>query len=249
MTSMAHDVDPKRSHLRLQPATRRGLADEVAQQLIAEIDRLQLVPGSRVPSERDLMAAMQVGRSTIREALKSLEAVGLIEIRHGQGAFVLDADASAPHRAGSALPSALTRGVTLDLIEARRPVELATARLAAERRTKSDLDDLKSLLRDHQRALKANDPVTVYAARFHTVVAQSAHNEVLYAFVSTLLPMFEERGPVLEELPTFREWELDQHSAIADQIRKADGTQAEALMAAHLDGVATFYRSLGAITA
>jgi GntR family transcriptional regulator, transcriptional repressor for pyruvate dehydrogenase complex len=248
MTTLKAPTDPVGSVLQFQPATRRGLADEVSQQLIAEIERLQLGPGARFPSERVLMEAMRVGRSTIREALKSLEAVGLIEIRHGQGAFVLDTDVSAPHRAGSGFSSALTRGVTHDLIEARRPVELATARLAAERRTKTDIEEMKALLRDHQLAFKHDLPVTVYAARFHTVVAQSAHNEVLLAFVSKLLPMFEERGPILEELPTFREWELDQHTAIATQIRKGEPEQAETLMAAHLDGVAAFYRSLGAIT-
>ena len=74
--------------------TRSKLAETVAQQLLAELRDKRPAPGSKIPSERELMAALGVGRSTIREAINGLAMLGVLEIRHGQGAFVLDPDPS-----------------------------------------------------------------------------------------------------------------------------------------------------------
>src|ERR1700678_1080310 len=100
-----------------------------------------------MPSERELMQMLQVGRSTVREALKGLEVLGLVEIRHGQGAYV-----KAPTILSGRpfdLAGAMSKGVTLDLLEARIPVELEVARLAPQRRTSTDVSDLASVIRDH----------------------------------------------------------------------------------------------------
>src|ERR687887_1934589 len=96
------------SPLTLTPAPRSKLAATVAQQILDEIRGKRLERGTRVPSERQLMEALGVGRSTIREAINGLAMLGVLEIRHGQGAFVANPDAGiAP---GRAIAAALARG-------------------------------------------------------------------------------------------------------------------------------------------
>src|ERR1700758_2102865 len=103
--------------LSLRPVARGKLAESVANQLMNELRGKGLPVGARIPSERELMRAFGVGRSTIREAVNGLAMLGVLEIRHGQGAFVANplAGSSPP----SAIASALARGVTRDLFAAR----------------------------------------------------------------------------------------------------------------------------------
>src|SRR6185436_2001054 len=110
-------ADPTTVELTFQPVARSKLAETVAQQLLQEIREKKLVAGTRIPSERELMASLGVGRSTIREAVNGLAMLGVLEIRHGQGAYVSDPTAGAGGR--SAITTALARGFTRDLFEAR----------------------------------------------------------------------------------------------------------------------------------
>jgi DNA-binding FadR family transcriptional regulator len=127
------------------PIVRTKLAQSVADRLVSDIRARNLPPGTRMPSERDLMEQLGVGRSTIREATNGLAMLGVLEIRHGQGAFVLDPSARAA--LPPAIAAALGRGVTRDLFEARELVEVHTARLAAELRTDADLREIAQALR------------------------------------------------------------------------------------------------------
>src|ERR671931_391933 len=102
----------------LEPASRRKLSETVAEQLMEAFR--DLPPGTKVPSERELTKDLGVGRSTVREALNALAVLGVLTIRHGQGAFIAEgapADgAAAPH---AVLTQALERAETREFIEAR----------------------------------------------------------------------------------------------------------------------------------
>jgi GntR family transcriptional repressor for pyruvate dehydrogenase complex len=219
----------------LNRAPRSRLAGVVADQLLGEIQAKHLAGGTRMPSERELVAALGVGRSTVREAINGLAMLGILEIRHGQGAFVVDAGpAAAPARA---LATALARGATRDLFEARCLVECEAARLAARRRTAADVAELEQALDDHERALLAGAPAVEPAVRFHVAVAQAAHNEVLTGFILSFGSALSERGPVLEAEPGYREWELAEHAEVLAPIRDGDPDAAQRRMRAHLDAV------------
>jgi GntR family transcriptional regulator, transcriptional repressor for pyruvate dehydrogenase complex len=229
--------------LTLSRAPRSKLAETVAQQLLSEVRGKELAPGTRMPSERELMAAMGVGRSTIREAINGLAMLGVLEIRHGQGAFVANPDAgAAPH---GAIAAALARGATRDLFEARRLVEIETARLAGERRTDSDLRDLAQALADHEDAIRKGTPGVEPSVRFHLCVAEAAHNEVLAGFVHSFSEPLSERGPILEAVPGFREWEIEQHRSVFTPISEGDPVAAADAMRAHLDAVVPHHERIG----
>jgi DNA-binding transcriptional regulator YhcF (GntR family) len=125
------------STLELQRATRQRLSHTVADLLVEGIREQGLGPGTRLPSERELMRRLHVGRSTVREALNGLALSGVLEIRHGQGVFVASRSAPGPE----ALDVALERGVTRALTQARLVVEPALAAIRwLDRDTGSDGD-------------------------------------------------------------------------------------------------------------
>jgi GntR family transcriptional regulator, transcriptional repressor for pyruvate dehydrogenase complex len=229
--------------LTLRPVPRSKLAESVASQLLDEIRVKRLPPGTRMPSERQLMAALGVGRSTIREAINGLGMLGILEIRHGQGAFVANPDAGLT--APSAIALALARGVTLDLFEARRLVEPETARLAAERRTETDLREMEQALADHEQAIRTDMPAVEPSVRFHLSIAEAAHNEWLAGFVQSFHQPLTERGPLLEAVPGFREWEIAQHRSVFEPIEAGDPERAIERMRAHLDAVVPHHERLG----
>jgi GntR family transcriptional repressor for pyruvate dehydrogenase complex len=227
----------------LSPISRSKLAESVAQQLLGEIRNNGLAPGTRMPSERELMSALGVGRSTIREAMNGLAMLGVLEIRHGQGAFVRNPDAGTEVPRGIA--AALSRGITRDLFEARRLIEVHVARLAAERRTEADLSEIADCLADHARAIALGDPGVEPSVRFHVRIGEAAHSEVLCSFVSSFAELMTERGPVLEGIDGYREWEIEQHRSVFDPIRDGNPDLAAERMAAHLDAVVPFHERLG----
>jgi GntR family transcriptional repressor for pyruvate dehydrogenase complex len=214
---------------------RPKLSEEIARILLTEIRTRELPPGTRLPSERELMAQLQVGRSTIREVINGLAILGAIEVRHGQGAFVRDPDATAP--VPNALAAALARGVTRDLFEARRVVEVHTARLAAARRTPGDMSALDEILHEHDRAIATGISGVGPSVRFHVRLAWAAGNEILTQTVKSVANLLSERGPGLEALAGYREWELGEHRAVLAAVATGDADRAAARMEAHLDQV------------
>ncbi len=220
------------SGLSFSPISRSKLAETVAEQLLAEIRSKELAPGTRIPSERDLMAALGVGRSTVREAVNGLAMLGVLEIRHGQGAFVADPAAGAilPRAIGAALG----RGVTADLFEARELVEVHTARLAAQRRTAVDLRELERTLGEHEQAIEQDACAVEPSVRFHAQIAEAAHSEVLASFVCSFGEILTERGHELDGQRGFREWEIEQHRRVFEAVRDSAPELAAERMHAHL---------------
>ena len=160
----------------LKPAPRHKLAETVAQQLLAQVRSGIYEPGVRMPSERELMASLGVGRSTIREALNGLAVLGVIEIRHGQGGFVIHAD---PQRPRARSRRRFAKGVTRDLLEARVAVEVTIADLAARRRTPADIREIEAILDESAALLERDEAAAELAARFHLEIAEAAHDELL----------------------------------------------------------------------
>jgi GntR family transcriptional regulator, transcriptional repressor for pyruvate dehydrogenase complex len=157
---------------------------EIARQLLGQLLGGQLAPGTRLPSERQLAQAMGVGRSAIREALKSLDVLGIIEVRQGDGTY-LKQDSS------DLLPQAIEWGLMLgqprtrDLIEARRHIEVIIARLAAQRIDGETLDQLAEDMRAMREAGSAQDFVEADIA-FHLTLAKAAGNSVLADVLSSI---------------------------------------------------------------
>src|SRR5437870_1218229 len=124
----------------LQPRTvrRAAVTDEIVAALVSLILDRGLRPGDKLPSERELMVHLSVGRSSLREAIRTLGALGMVEVAVGSGMYVADGGTSALTRP---LSWGLLMGgqSTRDVIDARRVIEVELVGLAAERATEEDL--------------------------------------------------------------------------------------------------------------
>jgi GntR family transcriptional repressor for pyruvate dehydrogenase complex len=188
-----------------------------------------------------------VGRSTVREALNGLAMLGAVEVRHGAGAFVSGKPRTGKPGAQTStdIAAALTKGVTRELLEAREIVEAAIARLAALRRTDADLREIEAVLEGHKRSLTSP---AKYAADFHVLLAEAAHNEVLTGVFKSFLKLMVKRGPRLyARLKDFAKWELDQHRAIYEAVRAGDAELAAERMHGHVRAMEAHYRKTGTV--
>src|SRR5919201_3829402 len=188
----------------------------------------RLKPGERLPSERELAAQFGVSRVTVRDALRALEAMGLVEIRVGArgGAFVrapsgsLVAQAMADMIAMSAVDAA-------DVVEARLIVEFGTVTLACARATEEDLQALDALDKRARAALKAGTYTRELSWEFHALLVNAAHNGAIeglaQSFRSTL-----SMHPVRVREPRKRSFAatVDEHRRILAAVERRDAETA-----------------------
>jgi GntR family transcriptional repressor for pyruvate dehydrogenase complex len=233
--------------LSLKPATRQKLTATVAVQLLEEMQRRGLAPGTRMPSERELMAALGVGRSTIREALNGLAMLGVVEIRHGQGTFILDPKLRIGAQNDDLL-AAIGQSVSQTLLEARRPVEVEIARLAAQRRSEQDLARLEDIIGRQEAAVREERSGARPAAQFHLALADAAHNEILAEFIASIMKLLVERGPQLEALDGYIQWEVAEHRGLLDAVRLGDPVEAARRMDSHLTQMEAHHHSMNQAT-
>jgi DNA-binding FadR family transcriptional regulator len=192
--------------------------------------------GSRVPAEPELVRALGVSRNTVREAVRALVHVGLLDPRPGDGTYV---------RADTGLDAALERAArrwgALDAFEVRNMLERDAARLAAQRRNDTDLDVIDAALRHRAQVQLAPRPAVAGPAdadpaagnqafleadaAFHQAVVAATHNRVLIELYSRLADPL--RASVAEVLRVSDDRLDDRHHALARAVRDADPAAAE----------------------
>lgn len=178
--------------LDLSPVKRPRLSSEILTRLQQGIRDGMLSVGDKLPSERELAESFGVSRNSVREALRALEALGVIEVRHGDGTFI-----QAPDVASLLSPyfNVLQEKQTFlrEVLEFRRLLEPSLARLAAERATEHDLERLEAILGDHEGQIKNNESVVEVDLAFHRAIAHAAHNHVIqstFELLSTTMQDF-----------------------------------------------------------
>lgn len=211
--------------------TRRGsLVDQVITQLRAAISSGEWPVGHRIPPETELVAVLDVGRNTVREAVRALAHGGLLEVRQGDGTYV---------RATSELSGALRTlcGPELrEVLEVRRTLEVEAARLAAARRTDDDLAALRAALAERDVAVEAvagtaragDRPAAAALERaaradtdFHTAVVRCAGNDLLAELYRGVVEAVA--GSVVTTMPgTVGTDEDVSHGGIVDAIADRD---------------------------
>ena len=218
---------------RVDRIRREPLATEIARRLVEFFLSGELAPGDQIPSERQLAEAFGVGRSAMREALKALTLLGLLDVRHGDGTYLRRADATL-------LPNVIEWGLllgeqrTMDLVEARRKIEAIIAGLAAERRGPQDIDDLRRLLermadRNGDRAGFVDADVA-----FHLRLAETARNTALREILSSIQALLRAWiGRVIAAAES-TEVSYREHVPIVDAVERGDPAAAAATMEAHM---------------
>ncbi|MDX3263822.1 FCD domain-containing protein [Streptomyces sp. NPDC093228] len=220
-------------------------SSRVSQLIVDQIRMLlkeeRLQPGDRLPSERELCTQFGVSRVTVREALRSLEASGLVEIRLGArgGAFVT---APSSRRVGEGLADLLSLSplTATEVTEARLVFELGIVPLIIERATEEDLDALRALCDEHAEAVKQGTYDMEMSADFHTRVAACTHNGAIEMLVQSF------HGPLLMSLreaqsiePQMGHRGSKEHRKFVEAIAARDAEAATEIMRTHLQRTAS----------
>lgn len=231
-------MSPERSYAyvepHLTPIQKTNLSDEVISRIMRLLADGALKPGEQLPAERDLAARLGVGRSSLREALKSLTLMGILEVRPGEGRFVRPTQTPAFLKS---LEFALLMGRrhTQELVEARFILEPEIAALAAERATPEDLDQLEATMQ-RMRAAVLRDPERFVDSdvEFHVVLARAARNSVLFHVMQTireLLHVWIDRvARMADNMPRT----VEEHEGVLAAVRARNGPAARDAMARHL---------------
>lgn len=209
------------------------LADKVAELLKKAILSGQLQPGDRLPPERILGERFGVSRTVIREAVRSLAAKGLVEVRSGSGSVV--ARVEAPAVAETIRLYIQGASIGHDLVdELRRIVEVQAAGLAAERATEADLAELSARLQAMAGVIDEPRERAVQDVEFHRGVAHATRNPLLVVLLDAIVePLLAIREGTLG-LPGRAQRALDAHARILERIAERDGDGAREAMRAHL---------------
>ena len=216
------------------PISKSGVSDLLIQRLLGFVTAGRLQPGDKLPSERELAERFQVSRPTVREAMKALSFLGVVEIRHGGGAFV------------SALNAAELLGplsfflnlseVTVEkLFDARRLIEGEISALAAKLATSGDLIHLESLIAMQETQKIYAEEYLVLDSQFHEFLGQISGNPFLARASQSLNVLgveFRRKAAISKETPARS---IADHRVIMKALRDADPEAARQAMVAHMD--------------
>lgn len=220
------------------------------EQVLAQIEQKildgTLRPGEKLPSERDLVVALGVSRTSVREALRALEAMGIIESKVGSGR---DAGSVVTGQSTAALTNLLRLHLALaqislaDLVETRIQLERGAARGAAAAHTAADIAGLQTLL-DEMRSPELEYPqFNALDTEFHVGIARISGNALTANLMQALRAVVEhEMTAVFERLPEWRtvaDALVNEHEAILRAIEKGAGETAADLVADHIRGFYT----------
>ncbi|WP_438485886.1 FadR/GntR family transcriptional regulator [Streptomyces sp. S186] len=226
----------------LRSTARTSLVELVIEQMERLIADGEWPVGAKIPPEPVLVTQLDVGRNTVREAVRALVHTGMLEPRQGDGTYV-----RARSGFGAAVQRRLRRAANLETYEVRSCLERDAARHAAERRTDEDLAALREALAVRDRAWADGDADRFVEAdlRFHRAVAAAAHNTLL-------AELYEQFGDALRDavaavvgtplLPDAVRHQFDAHTAIVDAIEARDPEAAERAALAHLAEAAAALR-------
>jgi GntR family transcriptional repressor for pyruvate dehydrogenase complex len=219
------------------PRIKRSTVSELAMEaILASISQGTLRPGDRVPPQRQLVAQLGLSRPALREALRGLASLGVIEIIPGRGAFVRHIKPEVLIDPEPLL-FLLERDSLLHALEVRQILEVEAIGLAAERAGSDDLADIERSLNRIEHAVSSEvDGALQHSPGFHMAIAKATHNPVLVSMVKPFLRLMARGAEVIDEcLPEARKQEYHLHYELYEAIIKRNPDEARERMRHHLD--------------
>jgi GntR family transcriptional regulator, transcriptional repressor for pyruvate dehydrogenase complex len=219
----------------------KKIYEEVAETIHEMIRKGQLLPGDRLDSVQQLAENFQVGRSAIREALSALKAMGLIEMKQGEGTFIREFEVD---QLNFPLSTAIlmNKKDVFDLLEVRKIIETGAAMAAANRRTKEHLQKMEEILKDMMIVQGDEELGEKADLQFHLAIAEASGNIMLANLlnqVSELMveTMKETRRLLLYSKQTTTSKLYLEHVEIYEAVKDKDSERARLGMRSHLENV------------
>src|ERR1700744_2006935 len=218
----------------LKPIQRTTLTEAAFEQLIAMVVNGTWRPGDRIPPERDLCQQFGIARTSLREALKAMELIGMLDSRVGDGTFVC------PRSEFLCRPllwafTGTDHEELRDIMEAREFLERDLAGLAAERATEDEIEAIGQAIQQMREAVAHGEAILEADLAFHLAIARAAHNEVLRNAVQLLRTLMKQWLMLKLLIPQVPGKVLKQHEAIYKAIKERDSETARGAMWSHLE--------------
>lgn len=213
-----------------------AISEDIVDSLLSLIRERELRPGDKLPAERELAAMMRVSRPSLREALRALAIMNVIEIRQGDGTYITSLE---PELLMSHLDFvfSLTDAEFLELFQARKVMEPGIVEMAAERITDEELVELEAcvqrsiaLVDDHLAFLEAD-------MEMHELIARAAKNSILTQFMASISQLGKVSRRRTVALPGVTRQSVQDHLAIVEALKQRDPVAAKAAMLYHLRNV------------
>jgi GntR family transcriptional regulator, transcriptional repressor for pyruvate dehydrogenase complex len=209
--------------------------EEVAKQL----ERLileKLKPGDKLPSERDLAEMLQVSRSSIRDAIRGLELMGLVEPRQGAGTIVRERSIESPINPFS---SALKRRKELvsELLDFRKMLEPPLASRAATHASPDEISEMEEILQRQEQKLSRREVAIDEDAEFHYAVALASGNSVVLKVLDILMDLLRDTRERSLQVPGRPQKSLAGHRRILTAIKQRDAEAAKSAMRRHIEDI------------
>lgn len=212
--------------------TRETITEKIVKQIRAQIERGKWKPGDKIPSERELILRFSVSRITVREAIKQLEAKGLLEVRVGEGTYVKKVDAE--ELVDPLITLLLTDNALKEVLEVRRIMEVQLAGLAAARATEKELRIMADSLKKMKQSI-TNDVSHLEADyEFHHAIAHASGNTLLVKMMNAIKDMLREAIKKTIQVPGSNIRAYEGHKFIFNKIKERDVDGAKLAMYNHL---------------
>jgi GntR family transcriptional repressor for pyruvate dehydrogenase complex len=219
-----------------KPLKRVRIYEEIVSSIREMVESGELSAGDRLPSERELSAAFRVSRPSVREALRSLESHGYLEIRQGGGTFI--SRNPIEHFVEPPATVFLNRKeYQVQIFEMRRLVEPQIASLAAERATKDEILSMENILSLQGEKVRMGETGADLDKIFHYVIAMAAKNKLLLHIIDTATDLFTENRDKYMQFAGRPERSIRHHIQILSAISIGDSALAAKVMNDHLDEI------------
>jgi len=218
--------------LRFQEVRRSSVTDTVSETIVDMVRSGQIKPGERLPSEHELMRQLNVGRSSLREAVRGLVMMGVLESRPRKGTVVVS---PVPNRFGERLLNATAYWAVRDLFEVRLLLEQHAAGVAANLANPDDIGDIAAKAEAFEACVRGQESYYEANVAFHLAIGRAARNPVLLDCLQSIIGNLREiRERINEAIPEMPATDVEDHYAIAEAIREGEAKRAQKLMRSHI---------------
>lgn len=223
----------------LKAVEKKRAYEDIVQQVLSLIEDGKLKRGDQLPSERELTETFKVSRTTVREAIRTLESMKLLQCRQGTGNYVL---ASSEEALIQPLAAALfnKKDDIRDIFYIRKIVEPHVAHLAAENAMPQEIEEMETILRKQDESIERGENIIETDSAFHNLMARATTNRVMERLIAALIDLLKqsrEEYLMENENDERAKRSLAGHRQILCAIKKGDSTAAQKSMLRHIEEI------------
>jgi GntR family transcriptional repressor for pyruvate dehydrogenase complex len=233
----------------LKPVEKKKAYEDIVQQIRTLIEAGKLKRNDHLPSERDLSETFRVSRTTVREAIRTLESMKLLQSRQGDGTYVV---ASSEESLIQPLAVALfnEKDDIRDIFYIRKIIEPHVAELAAENATPQEIEEMERILQQQEESIGHGENIIETDSAFHSLMVKATTNRVMERLIVVLIDLLKqsrEKYLTEDEHDERAKRSLEGHHRVLSAVKKGDGDAARKSMLQHLEDIEAiiFHKSRG----